>query len=706
MDTELRRFESYFFKPLSPGNSTPVALAGATIVQPTRAGATVAEIVEFFEQDTHDLLVNDAGLIRVGDTLFLELEESVQLQVLAVSADRRTLTLQNMADYVVPAIGQRLRPINDLPGLFRDPRGLLPYGTTPPTLDSVGYVYFYSPTTLVDFQLTGGGLSAPQLHINRRCGWERGADTWRNARDFASIQDAIDSLPDVGGTVFIPAGLYDLDHTLYTPCDRPCHLLGEGSSRSGTQGTVLRFSSNTGMLRVRGNYSSVRGLTLRMMASGVAASEHEGCGIFVGRRNIVDAHPHPGTSATATEYDKTGRTPLYRLVLDDIVVLDSPGWGLSIPGFGTQSDGAPEYASALPSLTDGGTLSFWIDISRVELVRARKYGALFTGGGCTTLHFSSGVCQSQGEGETIELACYAHLRGTVQAVFRDWIFEGCSPVGDATGLTKPWVSLVGCESSSFETCWFENDNHFNALSQPIDYHPQYFLHLSGMNRSITLRQMHFVRGGKNRSALRCVYCTDDGVDGLYIDQPYAISATVLTQLQGANHYVPIDTRAFVLNGETNPTSGTRNIFVRAGGIATDASGASIPSDLLRIPLTYESIPISASLTHRQTLRAPLSTMDERTNGRPDTDAMLAQSGAMAMEELVPGSLNSRALLFCSGGETKWRLANNLPSLSATQRDARSGWVTGDLILNTDYPRIEVFDGTGWRSVGVPLPDPE
>jgi hypothetical protein len=630
----------------------------------------------------------------------------VQLQVLAVSADRRTLTLQNMGDYVVPALGQRLRPINDLPGLFRDPRGLLPYGTTPPTLDAVGYGYFYSPTTLVDFQLTGGGLPAPQLHTNRRCGWERGADTWRNANDYRSIQDAIDSLPEVGGTVFIPAGVYDLTQTLYTPCDRPCHLLGEGSSRTGSKGTVLRFSSNTGMLRVRSDDSSVRGLTLSMMASGVAASEHEGCGIFVGRREVTDAHPHPGTSPTATEYAKGGRTPLYRVVLEDLVVLESPGWGLSIPGFGTQSDTEPEYGSVPPDLHEGGTLSFWIDVTRVQLVRARKYGALFTGVGCTTLRFSSGACLSQGEGQTIALACYAHLRGTVQPVFRDWIFEGCSPVGDPTGLTKPWVSLVGCESASFETCWFENDPHYNGQTE-IEYNPQYFIHLSGTNRSATLRQLHLVRGGRNKSALRCVYCTDDGVDGLCIDQPYAISTTVLTQQSGSSgHYVPIDTRAFVLNGESNPASGTRNIFVRAAGIATDASSAPPQPELVRIPMTYDSIPVSASLTHRQTLRAPLSTRDERTNGLPDTNAMLAQSGAMAMEELVAGSLNTRALLFCSGGETKWRLAINLPALSASQRNARGGWVTGDLILNTDYPRVEVFDGSGWRSVGGPLPAPE
>lgn len=59
MDTDLRRFESYFFKPSDPGQ---VPLTGA-VVYPTREGATVTEMVIFNEQEEHDVAVADAGYI-------------------------------------------------------------------------------------------------------------------------------------------------------------------------------------------------------------------------------------------------------------------------------------------------------------------------------------------------------------------------------------------------------------------------------------------------------------------------------------------------------------------------------------------------------------------------------------------------------------------------------------------------------------------
>ncbi|HEY6508390.1 MAG TPA: hypothetical protein VIY56_10280, partial [Vicinamibacterales bacterium] len=504
--------------------------------------------------------------------------------------------------------------------------------------------------------------------------------------------------------------------TLHTPCDRPCHLLGEGSSRSGTKGTVLRWSVNTGMMRVRGDDSSVRGLTLQMMASGVAAAEHQGCGIFVGRRSVVDAHPHPGTSSTATEYVKGGSAPLYRLVLEDLVVMDSPGWGLTIPGFETQSDGGSEHGLVRPDVNQGGgTLSFWIDVTRVQLVRARKYGALFTGGGCTTIRFSSGACLEQGVRQMggSQPTCYAHLRGTAQPVFRDWIFEGASPLDNGSGLEQPWVVLHGCDSASLETCWFENDAHKIGQGPELDYEPQYFIHLTGMNRSVTLRQLHMVRASKNQGLLRCVYAAQDGVDGLYVDQPYAISSTALTLNQGSPpRDVPIDPRALVLNGEDVegvPELGTnRNIFVRGAGIARDLVTGD--ADLKRIPLTYASIPVSATISNRQTLRAPLSTGEERRNGKPDTDAMLAQPGALAVEQLVGVDPLSRALLFCSGAETHWRLANSLPVMTQQQRNARNGWVDGDMILlvisPVDGPRFLQYYLLGlWRTLAVDFDSP-
>lgn len=594
MDTELRRFESYFFQAKSQNDPAQVPLSGA-LLTPTRQGATVLSSVDFYEQEVHDVTVADAGLVRVGDTLFTNFDTNVELLVVEISASRQSLTLQNLGGYISVSAGARLRPANDLPTLYGDPRGVQVLSGGTATVNSAGFGYFYTPTTLVDVTATGGGLSSPRLYADKRCGWLRGAESWRNANDYPSIQAAIDSLPEVGGTVFIPAGFHDLSETLYTPCDRPCHLVGEGSSRTGVKGTVLRWTGNTGMLRLRGDDSSVRGLTLRMMASGTASSEHEGYGIFVGRRDITDAHPHPGTSPTQTEYTKGGSTPLYRSTLEDVVVLDAPGWGLTIPGYLEQSDAQPEYALVRPDVgLGGGTLSFWIDVTRVQLVRSRKYGALFTGGGCTTLRFRSGALLQQGVGQTIDSTCYAHLRGTVMPVFRDWIFEGCGPAGDATGLTRPWVVVHGCESVSFESCWFENDPHFDAQGQLVEYDPQYFLHLRSTNRSVTLRQLHLVRAGENKGMLRCLYCADDGVEAMSIEQPYAISTTPLTQ-DSAGRRTYRDSQAFVLNGNASPVDGNGHISVRSAGVAHDVSGQ-VGASWVSIPLRYASVPSSANVS--------------------------------------------------------------------------------------------------------------
>lgn len=699
MDTDLRRFESYFFKPSDPGQ---VPLTGA-VVYPTREGATVTEMVIFNEQEEHDVAVADAGYIQVGDILFMDTDTNVQLSVLSVSANRQSLTLQNYGGYTPVPAGARLRPATSPPAIFKDPRGLQPVSAV--TVDSVGYAQFFTSAPVVDLAVSGGGLTAPLMLTNRACRRERGADSWRNALDFPSIQAAIDSLPAVGGTVFIPAGLYDLSETLYTPCDRPCHLLGEGSSRTGTKGTVLRWSVKTGMLRVRGDDSSVKGLTLMMLASGTAATEHEGYGIFVGRRNVVDAHPHPTTSPSATEYVKGDQKPQLRVDFEDLVVMDAPGWGLVIPGYEEDSEGNAEHGLVRPDVNQGGgTLSFWISVNRVQLMRSRRYGALFTGGGCTTIRFTEGACLLQGADQHTGVAtCYAHLRGTTQPAFRDWIFEGASPADDPEGHQKPWVVLHGCDCASFEACWFEEDPHGPAGTDP--YQPRYFLHLAGSNQSVTLSKLLMVRAGSNGGLLRCVYAEQGGVEGLYIDQPYAISSSPLTRQQGPpGHFVPIDSEAFVLNGEDEPESAENlNVFVRGAGIARNEVAHADAPDIATLPLTYAAVPLSATISNRHTLRTPLSTKAERTSGYPDNDAMLAQSGALAMEELAPGAVDSRALLFCSGGETRWRLANNLPALTTAQRTARGGWVTGDLVLNTTIPRVEVFDGSFWRAVSGILP---
>src|SRR5687768_14709026 len=51
-----------------------------------------------------------------------------------------------------------------------------------------------------------------------------------NGRDFGTIQEAIDSLPPEGGTVFLPAGVYDVHEKIRLPSG--VELRGDGIDRT------------------------------------------------------------------------------------------------------------------------------------------------------------------------------------------------------------------------------------------------------------------------------------------------------------------------------------------------------------------------------------------------------------------------------------------------------------------------------------------
>jgi len=50
---------------------------------------------------------------------------------------------------------------------------------------------------------------------------------------------------------------------------------------------------------------------------------------------------------------------------------------------------------------------------------------------------------------------------------------------------------------------------------------------------------------------------------------------------------------------------------------------------------------------------------------------------------------------------KWRLINNAPSLTQAQRDARTNWVQGDMILllpGVGEPQLQIRLDSGWKTV--------
>ena len=609
------------------------------------------------------------------------------LPVTGVSEDGLTLTLLNERAAFTLYASDSLGP----PRLssFVDSAGLLI--ADPIELDDSGRARFYVSETRVDCVVTGGGLAAPVLLPDRLGGWVRGGLGIINAKDYPSIQDAIDALPLEGGTVLVPAGAYTMTDTLYTPCDRPCHLVGEGMGVGPTpglyQGTTLLWDTAADMLRIRGDFSSVRALNV-VNTSGLAATrEDRGRGIAIGRRDVVDPHPALGTDVENTEYVNGWRTPQFKVLIEDVLVMGAPGWGVHVPGVGVLLDGeTPEYDRVLPGTNNGGgTLSFSVDLKRVSIEGSRRYGGAFLGGGCTTLFFEncSFIRLGPGQGTTAGLY-YVYGSRCEQAVFEHCTIEGVSPTNHA------WFVLHDTLSCCLCSCWFEEDP-----SDPAEaYVPSYFIRLESGAWGGLIESCHFVRGeAKTGGYLRLIQIAADGSGaGLLIADPDARAVVGTTQEAGGNLRF-IDAHQVDLGGSDNA-----DITVSGAGSYIQPHEDVTES----LPIQYGSVP------RRCVLSGPLSSV---MAGVVASELTASATLAVGAPPVINGNLvlnwsfgvadgqNIGSAMYWWGGFAPgWRLANNAPTLTTAQRNARSGWVQGDLIYNASLQVVQIRIGGAWRTI--------
>jgi hypothetical protein len=696
---ELRRYETLLLRDKAATDRAQVPADGATL-KVYFPSATANANVTVPDGDTLAFAVLMPERLQLGDTVQVLADPDRSLNVVAIAAGLVEFGNNSGADVSV-TVGEPLFVVSRTPVLYHDALRTQPVGSNAVTADANGRVACYSTADVFDVVATGGGLTAPRIHRDQRGGRLRGGETWRNVLDYAGIQAAIDSLPAEGGVVFIPAGEYTLTQTLYTPCDRPTHLLGEGSQLNSGPSTVLQWTAAVGMLRLRGDHSTVRGLSLKMTASGSATAEHLGYGIHIGRRDVADGHPHPGTSATDTEYVKGARGPLKGLVIEDVHVREAPGWGLMIPGDGEDSSGAAEHGRRVPDSSanpvEGGTLSFWVELHRVRVSRSRRYGAFFSGGGCTTVYATGCAFLEQGVGQVPSgnLTYYAYARRTEQLIFRDCTFEGLSQPQD----TIPWVRLVGMRGAKFEHCWFENDPH----GDPQGYTPAYFIHLSadasaGPNRDVSIRDTKFIRAEKNKGLLRILNCDPSSVIGLQIDGPEAVSSTQVTLPDGSL----IDGEVIVFNHLGAPHSNSDVVVQRGGRLIALDTDPGAPRDL---PIPYDFPPHKSVLLLRDAMKVPVSAFTllgevGAVNGSdPAVSPFLQENGVLALVQFDLGGASPEAaglVVYWGGRHSGWRLANSHPVLSTAERDARKDWTSGECILNSTTGRREIRFNDSWR----------
>ena len=575
---------------------------------------------------------------------------------------------------------------------FLDASALLPLGANNVVLDTRGHARFYAPENRVDCFVTGGGLSSPLLLPDRLGGWVRGGLGVINARDYPSIQDAIDALPLEGGTVYIPAGTYTLTQTLYTPCDRICHLVGDGGSPTLGAGTTLEWVPAEGqvlaMLRVRGNNSSVRGLQLHNAGTAVPTGTDEsiGYGLQFGRRDVADVHPLPGQAA-GTEYAKMGNKATYGLLLEDVEISGAQGWGLSFPGTGNQSNGSPEVGAVLPSGSGDGTLSFQVSVRRCRIEGAQKFGALFVGGSCTTVAFEETELYGQGAGQ-METApngnCYAFITNCFQVSFTRCVFEGFSPTTDA------WVTVSGAIGTQFIGCSFEEDAHLAEATNPT-----YFVLLQNECQGGSIRDCYFARDGGSKGLLRLIKLDAQTVEGE--SGPVSVPGARGVVISNPSGWSGDSTTA--LGIVALPAPGYYDIDqVSLGGdanVGLQVVGQGSYWDLTQgpglFPIQYSGTPKQGAVHGQLVQKVPEGILCE-------LDPNVTPNGSVLMDRSLPGQ--GGLVFFKQGAPGTWSLANNLPVMDAETRDGRDGWSDGDMIYNSQVLALQIYVGGVWLSIPV------
>ena len=241
------------------------------------------------------------------------------------------------------------------------------------------------------------------------------APEWVNARDFASIQAAVDSLGTNGGVVYIPRGTYNSGTvpsfgpaTLLLPEQvNPVHLVGDGPYL-----TILEGSSNSNdLLRIRADGTTIRGIALK--GTNVSGT---GRGIVIGRQAVGGGLAAPS--------------------IIDCRVLNTPSWGLYVMG-------TDDLANDICLL---GTYS------RLKIDGNQSNGGIFIGRQCTTQWFRDCAV-------TTFRGYAARLYLCEGVAFHTCVFE------DSRDGAQPYIVLAGANLIHLANSWFEHHevpttNHF------------------------------------------------------------------------------------------------------------------------------------------------------------------------------------------------------------------------------------------------------
>lgn len=343
----------------------------------------------------------------------------MQLTIESVDATHVWVDFDQPDDLSIAA-GTSLVAITRPASIYSDPYAQVALNNSQLTVDSSGRAAFFLKDSRADALVTGTGLNT-RIYSFLTGGYRAGNSSWLNAMDFPSIQAAVDALPPLGGTVFIPAGGYSPTSTpsfnppLVMPFDRPVRILGEGRELTKLSYRFVdapnSFDPNHDLIQLTGNYQTIEDLSL------------------IG-----------GRSPFATGYGSAIR--IWRT--DDIPNDDGLIFGsavrrvaiFDVPGFGIKVDDAPRNGVI--------QCAVWTSYDDL-LVQNCGLGGTYLGIRTTTQSFRNCNFRSMG-GQTLDPNPSVLALGSSGLSFRDCIFD------DLGGTA---IQLSGVNSIVVDHCWFE-----------------------------------------------------------------------------------------------------------------------------------------------------------------------------------------------------------------------------------------------------------
>ncbi|MFN8587388.1 MAG: right-handed parallel beta-helix repeat-containing protein [Candidatus Eisenbacteria bacterium] len=337
----------------------------------------------------------------------------------SVDATHVWVLYNEQTDLTVP-INTTLVAITRPATVYSDPYAQVPLGSSQTTVGSTGRATFFLKDSRADALVTGSGFST-RIYPFLAGGYRAGNSSWLNAKDFPTIQDAVNAVPIGGGTVFIPAGVYGpsslpaFEPPLVLPYDRPIRILGEGREITTLQYRFVdvpgSFDPSLDLVQMTGHFQTIEDLSLRGGVSPLA----EGHGSTIRIWRTRDVANDDGL--------------IFGAAVRRVAIFDSPGFGIKI------DDAIRENVVQC---------SVWASYDDI-LIQNCGLGGAYVGLRTTTQSFRNCNFRSMGGLYPVQNPS-VRASGSSGLSFRDCIFD------DLGGVA---ISLADANNVLIDHCWFE-----------------------------------------------------------------------------------------------------------------------------------------------------------------------------------------------------------------------------------------------------------